>query len=758
VLPHDGGAIENGYDDEERWREIARAIDLLVHYRHEGSSSLNTMSLLTTKARTDEVKITKVLQVSDVFTTVGFPEVTFVIPTAISQLMYELCVRARVLIVEGPSGIGKSVSVEYALKQLYNSSKQTWPQRWLRAKKRETDLHEILELPKRPIEDIIGHLVIDDFQMLTPEDRIRVGDFAKAFADGCRHDAKITLIGINHSRDSLIDSVPDLGTRAVSVSLGRESDDKVIDLIAKGERALNVQFARKADIAICANGSFVVAQMLCEHALLTSDIQETQDNVVLLEIPPSMVVRHVVDQLKSQFHKCLQSFALIDSDHDGPRGAAIALLWHLGRDSTGSINITDVQHQLSRLNGAFSVVLSRIVKERDNKPIPLWRPLLDCDPVSGQLALDDPKLGFYLRHLDWVRFSQVCGIKLKRTIEGDIEFIDTVGAKITVAITTENNHELRILHLSDLHFSERTAWDADTVLDRLVKDVAVVSEKGKAPDLVIITGDVALSGKPSEYAIARQWLLERLMPAVKLPPSALVIVPGNHDVDRVQVSRSAKALHRDLLDSRRQPDIAQALADPRDRDVLLSRHGAFVAFLNDIQASGRVWEFPWGAVSTTLHGVHVHIAALCSSLLSSGDADHGSLVLGLRQVNEAFQGADNADVVISAMHHPWGYFADFDRVSQSEVHRSSSLVLRGHLHDAESTFYSAPTHSVVTELTAGACYESSEALLSYHFATIKLNDRKVIVHPRRWDRNRREWLADLNQFQGEFGEFQLRGK
>lgn len=160
-------------------------------------------------------------------------------------------------------------------------------------------------------------------------------------------------------------------------------------------------------------------------------------------------------------------------------------------------------------------------------------------------------------------------------------------------------------------------------------------------------------------------------------------------------------------------------------------------------------------MSTTIRGTHVHIAALCSSFLSSGDRDHGSLLLGLRQVNEVFQGADGADVVISAMHHPWSYFADFDRVSQSEVYRSSTVVLHGHLHEPESTFRVAATHGGVLELAAGASYESSQALLSYHFVTLALSEKAAIMHPRRWDSDRRGWIADLNMFQAESGKFPL---
>jgi hypothetical protein len=781
VLPHDGGAVENGFDDDERWQGVVRAIDLLVQSRRETRESSTTdvpptsAHMMRSRRRaggnassgesanpaepTGPITPSVSARVTDVYTTVGFPEVTFVVPTAMPQLMNELRVRARVLIVEGPSGIGKSVATEYALKQLAASGKQTWPQRWLRAKHRETDLQEILALPRLRVEEIVGHLVIDDFQMLTPTDRTRIGDFAKAFADECRHDGKITLVGINRTRASLIDSVPDLATRAVSVALGRDSDDKVIDLISKGEQALNVRFARKTEFALSANGSFVVAQMLCEHALLTSDIQETQSGVVSVEVAPSVVVRPVVDQLKNQFHKGLQSFALLDDDYDGVRGAPLSLLWHLGRDASGSVSIDDIRPQLGRLEGSLDFLLERVAGNANHDEGAPWHQLLSCDPTSGQLAFDDPKLAFFLKHLDWVRFAQACGVKIKRTIDGDIQFLDTGSVTSRVDIRSGGRgRDVRILHLSDLHFSDRTAWDAGTVLDRLAKDVEQISNSGKPLDLLIITGDIAFSGKQAEYGLARTWLVDRLLPAARLNPASLVIVPGNHDVDRAQVGRSAKALHRELLDARRQPDIAQALADPLDRAVLLSRHDAFVSFLNSIETSGRVWELPWGAVTVNVRGIRIHIAALCSSWLSGGDADHGSLLLSLLQVNEALQGADDADVVMTAVHHPWSYFADFDRVSQSEVIRSSSIVLRGHLHDMEVTSAMGPAHGGVIELAAGATYESSESTLSYNVLTIDLKTDKVFVHPRLWDVQRREWISNLNVFQRAEGEFRLRRK
>ena len=56
---------------------------------------------------------------------------------------------------------------------------------------------------------------------------------------------------------------------------------------------------------------------------------------------------------------------------------------------------------------------------------------------------------------------------------------------------------------------------------------------GLVPDLVIITGDLAFSGKSEEYGLAQAWLDAKLWPALNagrsepLPHDRLLLVPGN---------------------------------------------------------------------------------------------------------------------------------------------------------------------------------------------------------------------------------------
>ncbi len=62
----------------------------------------------------------------------------------------------------------------------------------------------------------------------------------------------------------------------------------------------------------------------------------------------------------------------------------------------------------------------------------------------------------------------------------------------------------------------------------------MISELENKPDFVIITGDLAYSGKPEEYKAVHNFC-DELLKASKLAQDRLYFVPGNHDVDRSRI-------------------------------------------------------------------------------------------------------------------------------------------------------------------------------------------------------------------------------
>ncbi|MEM6456438.1 MAG: metallophosphoesterase, partial [Acidobacteriota bacterium] len=94
---------------------------------------------------------------------------------------------------------------------------------------------------------------------------------------------------------------------------------------------------------------------------------------------------------------------------------------------------------------------------------------------------------------------------------------------------------IRLLHLSDLHAREGTAWDANRVRQTLIEDLNDPARADLRPDLVLFTGDLAWAGKPEQFE--RGWtFLDAVLKACDLDREALFLVPGNHDVDRSKIN------------------------------------------------------------------------------------------------------------------------------------------------------------------------------------------------------------------------------
>lgn len=303
---------------------------------------------------------------------------------------------------------------------------------------------------------------------------------------------------------------------------------------------------------------------------------------------------------------------------------------------------------------------------------------------------------------------------------------------------------MRILHLSDFHFSEGRAWDQDPVLRGLVKNVEGFVKTGLAPDLVAVTGDIADRGLRAEYAIAEQWFRERLLPATGITGDRLLFVPGNHDVDRGAVKKVALATQDSLLRDQDQETIAAVLGDPEEREPLLRRHAAWIAFANRFRADPI--DVPWWSAVVDIRGLKLHVAGFCSSWMSCSDQDKGRLLLGRWQVHTLLAGADEAALSVALMHHPWDYLADFDaEVVREAIQRRCAIVLSGHRHRQGGQAASRPGGGVL-ELAAGCCYGGSDYSNAYQLLEIDPAAGRVRVHLRKWDEH--DWIADRNAYGG----------
>ena len=149
---------------------------------------------------------------------------------------------------------------------------------------------------------------------------------------------------------------------------------------------------------------------------------------------------------------------------------------------------------------------------------------------------------------------------------------------------------LRILHLSDVHFGQTdrsgTAWRLRRVLGTAWEEnLKAILVDGK-PDLICFTGDIAFSGKETEYNEATLFF-DELLTRLGVDKSCLFVVPGNHDVDR-NINKAVWQKVRDAVPRVDRSAVSQWMAggsapfgvEDSWRDAMLARQQGYRKWLS----------------------------------------------------------------------------------------------------------------------------------------------------------------------------------
>lgn len=246
---------------------------------------------------------------------------------------------------------------------------------------------------------------------------------------------------------------------------------------------------------------------------------------------------------------------------------------------------------------------------------------------------------------------------------------------------------IRWLHLSDFHFNPDQGYDANIVLEALLRSLASIENDEFFPlDLVFITGDIAFSGRQEEYDLAAKFF-DKLLPKFSIAKDRLYVVPGNHDVDRKRIG-IATAIDAYLgvqgpSSSEMRARVAKLLSDPDGRALMLRRLAGYSDFINGYFAGHLCFsdkEFYYSK-RVKMGDAELAVYGLNSAWFCSSESDQNHLVIGERQVRDAIAQNTDATLRIALVHHPFDWLADFDRNDSEDILvQNCDFILHGHRH------------------------------------------------------------------------------
>lgn len=312
---------------------------------------------------------------------------------------------------------------------------------------------------------------------------------------------------------------------------------------------------------------------------------------------------------------------------------------------------------------------------------------------------------------------------------------------------------LTYVHLSDIHFGQERGTDVyvhDDVKDCLLDDVAALTVEAGIDrvDGVILTGDVAFSGKKNEYDRAARWL-DKLTDLVGCKRTDVLVVPGNHDIDRDRITRLASVMLSQTVEGGPE-ELECFLKDPKAREILYEKFHDYRTFSEgygcSLAADGRV------ALTRQLEiapGRVLRFVGLNSALLCTAHGnDRGNLLVGGRQY--VLPREEGCELVVLC-HHPLESLQDEQEMGRYLRSRARVHIF-GHLHQPSVSVESPVGEGDLLTIGAGATVPpGNEDGYQFTYNVISLawergtDGLEVQIVPRTWNEEETRFGADTGQ-------------
>jgi predicted MPP superfamily phosphohydrolase len=239
----------------------------------------------------------------------------------------------------------------------------------------------------------------------------------------------------------------------------------------------------------------------------------------------------------------------------------------------------------------------------------------------------------------------------------------------------------RFVHLSDIHFGQRSGTVAkhDSVRAALINDAKTIARARGPASQILVTGDIAYSGKADEYENAAEWL-EQLAANCGCKVTSVCTIPGNHDCDRGSVTNQARMIYASLRAHTAevlQGAIAEIVQDGDAANPFLPKLQAYSKFANAYGCALNSSQSPFWIKDFPLpRGIVLRFYGLTSVQVSNAEDALGNMVLGNRQY--MLQESENIINVV-LVHHPLDWFKDKQEASQY-LQNNARVMMVGHEH------------------------------------------------------------------------------
>ncbi len=309
---------------------------------------------------------------------------------------------------------------------------------------------------------------------------------------------------------------------------------------------------------------------------------------------------------------------------------------------------------------------------------------------------------------------------------------------------------MRWLLLTDLHIGVNNE-SQELAIRTLIEAIKTRSE-GQSFNLVLMTGDLAFSGKASEYTQLQELLINPLRDLPEFKGTQFVAVPGNHDVDcELSYPPSLSTLG---------PKKSEQFFYLNDigRRIRKSRSASFAAysdFLSNAFIEGvDPTQSPGSIISIESDTAQMQLICVVTSFFSSKDLsdEENQVPAPLHPIRHFLTNTELCPYRFVVAHHPPGWFTpECQQRLRNLLVEQNAVYLHGHEHKIQAEF----GINGLTSLGFGAVYQASleNRSKSYYrnsFAICQL-DKALHIAVTVWDSENGTWVSE-NKFPANFNK------
>ncbi len=283
--------------------------------------------------------------------------------------------------------------------------------------------------------------------------------------------------------------------------------------------------------------------------------------------------------------------------------------------------------------------------------------------------------------------------------------------------------KLNILHLSDLHFSDKYAHELEQIKNNLIEN----EQKRKIPiDCLIFSGD--LVQQPSEKAFKNAYdkFILPIIEELNIDKNNIIFTAGNHDVNlEKREDFLFEGVKKKIIIDQDQTSKNKL----RKNEIPLYEHDDFVNFIDSLNINTIVENNRLYNIQTlNINKMKVGFVSLNSSLFTEGSQnDFNNLWISPEILLDAAKKIKDCSIKILNLHHSYHWFKNYKEVEKN-ILDTFNIVFFGHDHEHDGKYVMDMQNRDILNLYATSMFHSTNDSNGYCMYTYEFNKQTFELH------------------------------